>query len=163
MSEPIERDLPGDWWLFGGMVIAFLNYQGIRWRHRPLEAHQPIGVRVLAGSPLAPIATIEIIGNTGTSRLVITPESGHEDGMNRLANLLYETAIQGEDMRRAWTPTLDEVIERFYRSRSQGSRVTLRQLAQETGISYSTLTKRKMEYDRLGGWGSRKTLENTNP
>ena len=56
-----------------------------------------------------------------------------------------------------YTHPVDAVLQRYYRRRAAGAwpRVTLRDMAKETGISYSTLTKRKMEYDRAGKWGAK--------
>lgn len=55
-------------------------------------------------------------------------------------------------------PTPDQVIERFYRSRLHGSRVTLRQLAADSPYSYAYLCQAKVQYDAAGKWGSKKKL-----
>jgi hypothetical protein len=53
-------------------------------------------------------------------------------------------------------PSADDLIERYYRSRSQGSRVTLREIAEQYGFSYEALKKHKQRYDNAGKWGSKK-------
>ena len=56
----------------------------------------------------------------------------------------------------------DAILEQFYRSRmnkKQYPPMNLRRFAQEKNIPYSTLTKRKMAYDRAGKWGAKKKAE----
>lgn len=52
--------------------------------------------------------------------------------------------------------TYDDAIERYYRARAAGAKITLKQIAEMYQFSPSYLRKRKMEYDARGGWGSRK-------
>ena len=53
----------------------------------------------------------------------------------------------------------EKAIEYYYRARAAQTKawrkLTLRRIAQERGLSYSTLTKCKMAYDAAGKWGSR--------
>lgn len=76
-------------------------------------------------------------------------------GLVEFLDLLAGSAY---NFRRAYEPTADEAIERYYRSRAAGSRVTLRQIAKDTGFSYGYLRTAKIAYDKVGKWGSKKRL-----
>jgi len=80
-------------------------------------------------------------------------------------------------MRKRWTAVLEQVkdlatdargirqtvigsrpeaaIEYYYRSRAQGSRITLREVAKATNFSEAYLRKIKVSYDKAGKWGSK--------
>ena len=75
----------------------------------------------------------------------------------RALNQVQDIAAEARDIHRAIAPTPDQVIERYYRARAAGAKVTLKQAATQSGISYSWLRQRKMEYDRAGKWGSKQT------
>jgi hypothetical protein len=63
---------------------------------------------------------------------------------------------EARERRREVMPTADDVIQRYYRIRAQGGKVTLRQLAEETGFNYSYLRDVKVTYDKAGRWGAKK-------
>ena len=60
-------------------------------------------------------------------------------------------------IKRGGQPTAEDVIERYYRARAQKCRITLRQLAEEYGFNESYLRQAKVQYDRAGKWGSKKS------
>jgi hypothetical protein len=47
------------------------------------------------------------------------------------------------------------VIETYYRRKAAGGKVTLKQLAEETGYSVAGLKVAKQRYDAAGKWGSK--------
>lgn len=49
----------------------------------------------------------------------------------------------------------EKVIEHYYRARAAGHKVTLRQLAQQSGFNADYLSQVKAAYDRAGKWGSK--------
>lgn len=60
---------------------------------------------------------------------------------------------------RAGRPTGEQAIELYYRRKAAGGfpKVTIRQVAQDTGLSPDYLRSVKMEYDKAGKWGSKKS------
>lgn len=50
--------------------------------------------------------------------------------------------------------TLDEVLEHYLRSKGKGSRVTLKDVATITGLTYSYVRQAKTKYDREGNRGT---------
>ena len=53
----------------------------------------------------------------------------------------------------------DKAIERYYRVKAAGGKTTIREVAVEFGLSDKYLRKRKVEYDRLGKWGSKSKVK----
>jgi hypothetical protein len=53
-------------------------------------------------------------------------------------------------------PSVEAVIEHYYRARARGSKITLKDAAEITGFSHSYLREVKSRYDRAGKWGSKK-------
>jgi len=51
---------------------------------------------------------------------------------------------------------VDAIIEFYYRQRAAGGKRTIKDLAESSEYSCNYLRKKKMEYDRRGGWGSKK-------
>lgn len=49
----------------------------------------------------------------------------------------------------------DSAIEHYYRSRAAGARITLKQAAEQAGLSYTALRQHKVQYDAAGKWGSK--------
>lgn len=49
----------------------------------------------------------------------------------------------------------DSIIETYYHRKAAGSKVTLKQLAQQHGYNYSYLSQVKRQYDDAGKWGSK--------
>jgi hypothetical protein len=60
------------------------------------------------------------------------------------------------DLKRATVKqTADQVIEHYYRARSRGVKITLKQLADRYDFNESYLRQAKVAYDRAGKWGSK--------
>ena len=51
--------------------------------------------------------------------------------------------------------TAEWIIERYYRRRARGNKITLRELAKQYGFSESYLSQAKKKYDQAGKWGSK--------
>lgn len=52
--------------------------------------------------------------------------------------------------------SVNGAIEHYYRSKAAGGKITLRQVAAQTGYSYGYLRQCKMAYDAAGKWGCKK-------
>jgi hypothetical protein len=152
-----EEELPGEWWYLAGALMAEFDRDGVRYYTYPRQ--QAVSINVYIGPvrvPSRPTATITLRAVPAGTAV------GHSfDGENVYwkAKYLHLKAIAQNalSVHKMVEPTYDELVERYYRSRSQhGRRVTLRQIAEEAGVSYASLRKRKMEYDQRGGWGSNK-------
>lgn len=50
----------------------------------------------------------------------------------------------------------DLLIETYYRSRAAGGKITLKQLADQAGITATYLSTKKTAYDKAGKWGSKR-------
>jgi hypothetical protein len=60
------------------------------------------------------------------------------------------------DLKRATVKqTADQVIEHYYRAKSRGAKITLKQLAERYDFNESYLRQAKIAYDRAGKWGSK--------
>jgi hypothetical protein len=59
--------------------------------------------------------------------------------------------------------TAEYLIERYYRIKAQGGKVTLKQLAEKYGFNHSYLRTVKTEYDKAGGWGAKRNTNTTPP
>ena len=170
MSEPkvIEGTIAADWWVLAGAFQALLYHDEYRDQD---EGRAPVvpsytsapdqgGYSFTLTDPSPHvigrvIGRVQFIRNDGatTIRMLIAPE------IHAYCWRLYQTLdlmIGGaRDFRRLFEPSAEQVIERYYHSRAQGTRITLKQLAEQTGFSYSYLRTVKAAYDKAGKWGSR--------
>lgn len=154
LLQSIEHALEGDWWYFAGAVQAILARDQVRHRVKSAGDGQK-GVVITVGEPFTSEAAIRIVRANDTTVLTIAYDPVHAVQMQGVATFLCEASSQIEKVRRTWVPSGEDVISRFYRARAQGSRITLRQLAEDTGFSYEALKKHKQRYDAAGKWGSR--------
>lgn len=93
--------------------------------------------------------------STSTTIHVTAPPEQEQEWRDRLdiVRTIANEAQQGRQ--RAGKAPGDQAIEYYYRSRAAGSKITLQQVAGEFNLSPNYLRKRKVEYDRLGMWGSK--------
>jgi hypothetical protein len=145
--------LPGEWFVFAAYIQDVL-------RRTMGSGRLAVVTSVPARSHISSdLGTVNIVGEGNTTTLRIHPwrdDTAPEWG--GIAGQIRRFANDMQAIRRVGKPTADEVIERYYRSRAARRRVTLRQLAEETGYNYSYLRDVKVEYDRRGGWGSKKRM-----
>lgn len=158
--------LPGDWWYFAAALTAEIDrdhYLGVDIRHYDTPSPKGMTINIYYGPVRVPsIPKVTVIFQASEGATVIEG-SAQADDTYWPAKLEHLKAIaQYADMaRRSAEPSYDAILERFYRIKSHGGRITLRQLAKDEGVPYSTLTKRKMEYDKEGKWGSGKVRKTT--
>jgi hypothetical protein len=147
----IRRTFTGDWWYFAGALKALLTSQGFT----PNDGPQRDGRVLYAGGDWTH-DQVTITGKDSKTTMVVeiyAPERA--ESWRKIVLLLEEMAIHARFMRQQVIGTTpQELIETYYRSRAAGGKVTLKQLAQQAGISYSYLTKAKMAYDHSGKFGS---------
>lgn len=161
MSElkTIEGTIAADWYVLAGAAQALLHRDRNDGAPRytsgaasaqggyqfnlsdPQRSGQHVGVLWFSTDP----------GAT-TVRFKVAPEVYNWCvGLQRFLDLMAGGA---ETIRQSVQPTADAVIRRYYMTKTRGGRITLRQLAEETGYSYAYLQKAKQRYDRAGKWGS---------
>jgi hypothetical protein len=87
--------------------------------------------------------------------VAIQPEPGYEDAWRQFAERLEKFAWAAHEARLNMAPNPDELVERYYRSRAAGTKMSLRKFAESTNVNYEALKKWKQSYDRRGGWGSK--------
>jgi hypothetical protein len=161
MSEPyiIHRaSLPiSDWWWIAAAAAIQARRrapQGVTWR----DDFTDDGYRIDGYTESQDFAVLSIIfAKQGNGTRITMFELPAWAGFWRpiFEEEVNPLELRAHDIRRTAEPSAEEVIERYYRSRAQGSRITLRQLAEETGFSYSYLRTVKAAYDAAGGWGSK--------
>lgn len=166
LTIEIRRHLPGEWWYFAGQLRAALNRKrgdpDWEWYNQPTS---PTGCIIHIGPRLARrrIASVIFVGKGESTTLVVHTIPSNLPHVQPLIDDLEATAREAREARRdSIGETPDELIEEYYRRRAAGSKVTLKQLAEQAGMSYSWLRQRKMEYDRAGKWGSKQPNKTPN-
>ena len=170
----IEGPIAADWWLLASALQALLFHDEYRDRdehrapttptyvsgpdqdgyHFTLRRRTPDNVMII-GPLLGDIYLIRGDGVT-TVRMLVAPEiQVYCYGLFQALELLANGA---HDFKRRFEPSVEQAIERYYRSRAAGSRITLRQIALDTGFSYGYLRTAKIAYDKAGKFGSKKRL-----
>jgi hypothetical protein len=150
MSEPIPRGFhdevffPLAWWMLAAVVEEIAGEVIER------RAIEPIGVRLAVRGR----GEMTLIGDD--ERCEVAYSGDWQDLHQRLDRIVRSAEVYRRQM---WKLNVDDAIERWYRSRARGSKLTLKDVAEMTGFSYSYVTKAKMEYDRRGGWGSKRATE----
>lgn len=138
------------WWYYAAFLQDVIRRAGIQIT-AALTTAQPTkqthiatmrGIVIVAAAENATQITIQPFGDT-------RPEW---EEISRSTRRFFETA---QSIRRSVEPTADELIERYYRSRAAGGKVTLKQLAGQHGFNYKYLSSVKSAYDERGGWGSK--------
>ncbi len=144
--------LTGDWWYFAGALKMLLSQRGIALASDGQEGEG--WILTLSGWPQD---TVLINGAESKTVIVITqrnPESNHL--WEEVKKQLEDMAAHAREMRReCGIMTGYEVVEIYFRSRAAGSKVTLKQLAQQYGFNYKYLSNVKSTYEKQGGWGSK--------
>lgn len=166
----IERPIAADWWILVGAAQAILSHDEQRDKQRCADDRTPRAPNYNSG-PDADGFHIsfydpqqfgrrlgELRFTRGATAAIVRGEVAPEvySYCADLVETLDRIAGLGHNVRRWYEPNADEVIERYYRSRAAGARTTLRQLAEDTGLSYEALKKHKQRYDRAGKWGSKR-------
>lgn len=163
-----EEEFPGEWWHLAGTLMADLDRdraQGMAVRYYAYAQTKGVSISAYIGPvrvPSRPTAIITLRA-VAAGTAVAYGTSGDDAYWEAKYTHLKAVAQNALSVHKLVEPSYDELVERFYRSRSQGGRrLTLRQIAEEAGVSYASLRKRKMEYDQHGGWGSNKSEQNNN-
>jgi hypothetical protein len=155
---------PGDWWWFASACSAILHDRDV---HDEVLRSAWHTVAVTDGyrwerTDSTPAGSLTITGRDGkTTIFASAPTLEDMEYWRELGELLQHMATQARDLQRAAEPTADQVIQRYYRIKAQGSKITLRQLAEETGFNHSYLRDVKSAYDKAGKWGSKKKKPDT--
>jgi hypothetical protein len=158
-GKSLEIRVPGrEWWYYA----AFIQQQ---WPRHPLD-NAPGNTRLRA---VFTLGSTDCQINSKGGRVIVAGEE-NETVISLDIDLDYEELWQGvikkletfaatasRYLSNSMNLTPDEAIERYYRIRSQGNKITLGAIAEMTGYTESYLRKRKVEYDRRGGWGSKKS------
>lgn len=172
MSEDlntVEADVPGDWLMLAGALGGLLDHDPLlSWNGGPDTAWKGapgadgFKMTVFDATRVAHVvADVWLSGDPTVLYIRAKDYRGAVEYWKNMIKLLGSIALETQSIRRMVEPHADEVIERFYRTRAAGKRITLKQLAEQTGYSYSWLRQAKVVYDRRGGFGS-KAAQNKN-
>lgn len=147
-SRPLHITVYGEWWYYAGVVRWSLDQRKISIID---SGTQPDGYFL----------------TTRAGRITFSSEHEHttirvdqisQDWAPDWAALLNTIKLIADEAREARHisigRTYDEAIQAFYRAKARGTKITMRQIADATGLNYGTLRKMKMAYDARGGWGS---------
>ena len=112
-------------------------------------------------------ADITITGQENTTRITIRYEgTEHAQGAayaEKVEAVVSEIRSMASWAREYWRDsqkiTADWVIEHYYRVKSQGGKITLRELADKYDFSRDYLRQAKKKYDRAGKWGAKSKRE----
>lgn len=103
-------------------------------------------------------ADITITGQKTTTRIVIQQPEGatHSAELDAIVNEIRDIAAWAREIHRdSQKITAEHLIEQYYRTRAQGAKTTLQQLADEYGFSSTYLREAKRKYDQAGKWGAK--------
>jgi hypothetical protein len=151
----------GDWWWIAAHITVLLNttqrareeqnLARLRWE----QDTQP-GQMTFKGSTDQgeQVLSLAVSGSEGKTTIQFSDAEPVIGFWQPIIIQVRTVAEQAHKVRRLVAPTTDEVIERYYRARAAGGKVTLKQLAQQYGFNYSYLRAVKSEYDKAGKWGS---------
>jgi len=141
----------GDWWILAA-ACALLIYD--RDMHQPNPffwrgAALPNGYRWERTHNNAPAGSLTIAGQDGVVTMqAIAASPDDMPYWSELVRLLVRLTVNARALRRASVGlTVDALIEEYDRAKAAGAPVTLRQLADDAGISYAYLRKRKSQKD----------------
>jgi len=151
--------MPGDWMTLAGALGGLLSYARNRDRTKPSHSGGPdqdgYKFTIYDGHSVGRVIADVWLSN-GVGGCIVTANGPGVDALTEVIDQVSHIALYVDNIRKLAAPDADAVLSHYYHMRAQGNRVTLKQLAEESGIPYSTLTKRKMVYDRLGGYGTGK-------
>ena len=102
-------------------------------------------------------ADITITGQDTTTRIVIQQEgSTFSTELEAIMHEIKHTAMWARDLHRdSQKMTGERLIERYYRSKAHGTKITLRELAEQHGFNPAYLREAKRKYDQAGKWGTK--------
>lgn len=102
-------------------------------------------------------ADITITGQDGTTRILIQQEgNAHAEQIDSIVREIKSTALWSREyLRDSQKVSAEWVIGHYYRSKARGSKPTLKQLADEYGLSHAYLRQAKRKYDQAGKWGAK--------
>jgi hypothetical protein len=154
MSEPtvIEETIPGDWWYLAAAFGAIHKIPA------PHPSRNPDGMMTYSGYTITVLhkdigynlGSITFSGKQGMTTIhvrVSWPE--YASYWREIIERLKGFAFDARNIRRdAIAPTIDRVIELYYQIRAAGGKITLKELAEQEGVKYSYMRKRKVAYDK---------------
>lgn len=157
----IDRTISAEWWWIAAIVSRkwfelLPKFDRVRILERTKQGYTAAPFLPALGD----IGTITFNGSEGKTEIhVATPQSYYQNWQLLLD--WVEGVVEEVRQLRRWTysMTAEGAIEYYYRSRSQGTRVTLKELAKRTGYSETHLKRTKVAYDKAGKWGSKKNLK----
>jgi hypothetical protein len=136
----------GEWLYYAALICSFANIQ-----HYKIEQTHDGGILRTNR------AVVKFLAKGPHTQVIVYTGPGAYEGFIDMLHQLETFSDQVRTMRHAASGlTAEEVINRYYRSRAAGGKVTLQQLADEHGFNRSYLRAAKMEYDKAGKWGSKK-------
>ena len=83
--------------------------------------------------------------------------------IQEIINTVAHSAMRAREFKRDNQKITGEMaIERYYRRKARGSKVTLREIAETYGFNESYLRQVKQKYDKEGKWGAKRKIPKGN-
>jgi hypothetical protein len=148
-SESIEITLQGgEWWYYAAAIEAFwpiVRPEGRASVHLMVSATntspRPHGCLISAIE-----GSVSIRGAENKTIIIVRTDPTYRAAWENVQTKLKQMARSARDFRReSIGPTVDSIIAAFDRAKAAGESVTLRQLAEDAGMSYAYLRKRRSE------------------
>ncbi len=116
------------------------------------------GIVVLIGIGVGRYKQAITITDLGHANHILV-DCDREDDMpiiQEIINTVVHSSMRAREFKRDNQKiTAEMAIERYYRRKARGSKVTLRQVAETYGFNESYLSQAKRKYDQAGKWGSK--------
>jgi hypothetical protein len=162
MSEPNVITVQGDWWWIAAII-----------KHAIYRRDFPQGITIWGTHTTRSGITIEghygsdpkvwdvrlecrITGQQGKTQITISEQAPYQGYWQPILDEVQALGRNAREIRRASIGvTVDAIIEEYRRAKAAGEQVTLKRLAEEAGISYKYVRKRKSEKEIAGRTGNK--------
>jgi hypothetical protein len=159
-----QQILRGEWFWCAMLYEALTGPDLAVLNNEPGRKHDPEHLGWAFYMFAAPDKTIAIVRFTGRDDITVahaeyeTPEA--ERACRELFARMERYVERARDFKRHNKKiSADAAIESYYRSRAQGGKTTLAEIAHRYGFNESYLRQAKMAYDRAGKWGSKRKVK----
>lgn len=156
-----QTRITGEWWWIAALIDALHRFIEISDNNYPSElrheAHAGGGWSASIHQGGREIGNIKLTPDDAATNVQIVCEPAYQSFWARLWFEVDNAAKTARETRRsAHHSSAEGAIEYYYRARAQGRRISLGQIAADTGFSEAYLRKVKVSYDKAGKWGSKR-------
>jgi hypothetical protein len=149
----------GEWWWYAGAFYAHHQLPTLKAFYGNSGGTQTVALISELGGAAQSLGEITFVGSDNETHVYVTfaeSEEAPRFWQNAIRALREMSAHARLFRQEAGKMAADDVIETYYRRRARGTRVTLKQLAEEYGFNVNYLRTVKTAYDKAGRWGSKK-------